>query len=394
MDSIDIAIIGGGASGCAAAYRLSAKFPDKTIFLLEKNKSIGEEQSGHNSGVDHSRYQHHPKSLKSCLRGRSPISLKNFCAEYGIHYKTVGKLVVAMNDAQVLELLKYRENADAAGRETGISITTEILSKGDVKKLEPNIYCEAALHTPNTGIVDAAAYVRTLADLAEQQGVNLLKNAPVTNVKQDGSGFILQVKQGEQEYEFHAEVVINAAGLYGDTIAKMVNPEFPYTIRPLRGEYMKFNTRARAELSMSGKCVYPVPTIIEGMFDEYGQAKKAAGNHLTPIFNAEGNISNWVWVGPLHKVVERKDDYWTERMSAKDFVLNLPFFPQLLETDLQEEQTGIQVKIPGYDDWIIQRDSKYPNLVHYIEDSPGMSGSLDSSQYLVETVLKYLFQSR
>jgi len=123
------------------------------------------------------------------------------------------------------------------------------------------------------------------------------------------------------------------------------------------------------------------------MFDEHGLAKRAAGNHLTPIFDGEGNISNWVWVGPLHKIVERKDDYATNRRTPQEFLLNLPFFQQLRENDLQEEQTGIQVKIPNYDDWIIQRDAQYPNLVHYIEDSPGMSGSLDSSQYLLDAVI-------
>ena len=67
--------------------------------------------------------------------------------------------------------------------------------------------------------------------------------------------------------------------------------------------------------------------------------------------------------------------------------MNLPFFPKLQQDDLQEEQTGIQLKFAGYDDWVIERDNKFPNLIHYLEDSPGMSGSLDSSYYLVHHVL-------
>ncbi|MDO8656254.1 MAG: FAD-dependent oxidoreductase [Nanoarchaeota archaeon] len=392
MDTINIAIIGAGASGCAAAYRLGERFPEEEIYLLEKNSVIGGEQSGHNSGVNHSRYQHHPSSLKSRLRGRSPISLQNFCSQYGIKHKTVGKLIVAINEDETIQLLRYKQNADTAGKETGIPIETELLSKQQIQLLEPNIQCFSALHTPKTGIVDAAAYVRKLADLAEQQGTTILKNAQVIRLQPDGNSFILQVKQGDQhtgyqEYEFCAKMVINAAGLYADQIAKMANPDFPYTIKGLRGEYMKFNTNSRPELSMNGKCVYPVPTVIEGMFDEHGLPKRAGGNHLTPIFNAEGNISNWVWVGPLHKVVNEKDDYSHNRRTPEEFILNLPFFKQLRAEDLQEEQTGIQVKIPNYEDWVIRRDQKYPNLVHYIEDSPGMSGSLDSSYYVVHDVL-------
>ena len=399
MESIDIAIIGAGASGLAAAYHIGQQLQkqsrEKSIFIFEKNKHIGEEQSGHNSGVDHSRYQHHPKSLKSRLRGCSPISLKQFCTEYGIHYKTVGKLIVATTETELPQLKFYKDNAEQASRETGIHLETELLTSQEVRALEPHVECLAALHTPKTGIVDAAHYVRTLADLVEKQGSSILKEAPVTSLKTDGDGFIvtfMQSQSGEQ-YEVHAKIVINAAGIYGDELAKKVNPEFPYTIRPLRGEYMKFNTHTRPELAMNGKCVYPVPTIIEGMLDEHGLPKRAAGNHLTPIFGADGNISNWVWVGPLHKVVEGKDNYSENRRTAQEFVMNLPFFPQLQQDDLQEEQTGIQLKFAGYDDWVIERDNKFPNLIHYLEDSPGMSGSLDSSYYLVHHVLgNELFQ--
>ena len=391
MESIDIAIIGAGASGLAAAYRIGQRLQEhgreKSIFILEKNKHLGEEQSGHNSGVDHSRYQHHPKSLKSRLRGRSPLSLKKFCAEYGIHYKTVGKLIVATTETELSQLKFYKENADQASKETGILLEAELLTAEQTRALEPHVECLAALHTPKTGIVDAAHYIRTLADLVEKQGSSILKEAPVTDLKTDGEGFIVTFEQSREKYEVRAKMVINAAGVYGDELAKKVNPEFPYTIRPLRGEYMKFNTRARSELAMNGKCVYPVPTIIEGMFDEHGLPKRAAGNHLTPIFDADGNISNWVWVGPLHKVVESKDNYSKDRRTAQEFVVNLPFFPQLQQDDLQEEQTGIQLKFVGYDDWVIERDKKIPNLIHYLEDSPGMSGSLDSSYYLVHDVL-------
>src|SRR3989344_5300345 len=93
----DVAIIGGGVSGLGTAYWLSKRHPGKQIFILEKNIHIGDEQSGHNSGVDHANYQYHPRSLKSRLRGRKVSTLKQFCEENEIPYQTTGKLIVAVN---------------------------------------------------------------------------------------------------------------------------------------------------------------------------------------------------------------------------------------------------------------------------------------------------------
>src|SRR3989338_5791833 len=319
MEHIDIAIVGAGASGLAAAYRLGERYPSKDIFVFEKNKEIGDEQSGHNSGVDHSRYQYHPNSLKSRLRGFSPVSLKEFSLKHGIFYKTVGKLIVANTDDLVKELKFFEENARTAG------VPIEYLTREQVKEKEPNVECLAALHTPTTGIVDAAKYVRTLGDLVEKQGGNILKGAPVINLKPDGNKFIVEVKQGNDQYEFGAEMVINAAGLFADELARKINPEFPYFIKPLRGEYMKFNKTLRKEL-FTNMCVYPVPAIIHGMFDEHGRPKRAAGTHLTPIFDFTGNISNNVWVGPLHSVVKDKSDYHKNRKGKEEFVKDIPFF--------------------------------------------------------------------
>ena len=49
-ESIDITIIGGGCNGLAAGLALAKEYPEKTIAIFEKQKFLGEEQSGHHSG--------------------------------------------------------------------------------------------------------------------------------------------------------------------------------------------------------------------------------------------------------------------------------------------------------------------------------------------------------
>ena len=72
MDSADIAIIGGGIVGLASAFRITERFPDKKVIVIEKETSVGAHQSGHNSGVLHSGIYYKPGSLKAinCREGK------------------------------------------------------------------------------------------------------------------------------------------------------------------------------------------------------------------------------------------------------------------------------------------------------------------------------------
>ncbi|MDP3639829.1 MAG: FAD-dependent oxidoreductase, partial [Nanoarchaeota archaeon] len=276
-------------------------------------------------------------------------------------------------------------------QEKGVDI--EYLPREAIRELEPNIEAIAGFHTKQTGIIDAATYVRDLAKIVEKKEGIVLRKACIKNIIPVGDDFVLQVSQDDLEYEVQAGLVVNAAGLFADEVARRVNPEFPYVIRPLRGEFMKFNKKSRPELWMQGMNVYPVPEPIPGMFDQWGNQKAMAGVHLTPTFElgADGmaHIGNTVLLGPLGRPVESKTDYTHDRCGPEAFIKRIRLlFPQLRVEDLQEDQVGIQVKIKGYDDYIIARDPRYPNFANMFCDSPGMSGSLANGRYMVYDVLK------
>ena len=61
----EICIVGGGIVGLATAYRISSRFPDKRIIVLEKERTLAKHQTGHNSGVLHSGIYYKPGSLKA-----------------------------------------------------------------------------------------------------------------------------------------------------------------------------------------------------------------------------------------------------------------------------------------------------------------------------------------
>lgn len=380
---VDIAIIGGGVIGLAIGYYLTQEFPAKAVALFEKNKCLGEEQSGRNSGVVHAGHLYRPgtKKARLCLRGNKMLA--SFAQEQKIPYQRTGKITVAATFEEEKTLEFYLQQA----RENGVD-DAQIISAPEIKKMEPNVTARRALYTPTTGIVDAAAYVRTLESLLCQQGGYVLKEAEAVAIaagEKKNNLTILQKENGTA-YAVNAEYLINAAGLESEIVGKKINPNFPYVIKPHRGNYLKFNKNRREEIAMSGLNVYPVPQPIPGLFNQDGKPKMMVGTHLTPTFEyvfRDVKIGRTVLVGPSACQEGQFGKSPTKKMFLDEVI---HFFPGLREEDLEEEMTGIQVKIAGYDDFVIERDRMFGNCIHVIADSPGLTASLA----IAENVIKIL----
>ena len=75
----DVCIIGGGIVGLATAYRLTEKYPDKRVVVLEKESRVAVHQTGHNSGVLHSGIYYKPNSLKAVNCRQGKLAMESFC---------------------------------------------------------------------------------------------------------------------------------------------------------------------------------------------------------------------------------------------------------------------------------------------------------------------------
>ena len=53
MNSYDFVIVGGGVIGLSLALNLKKKFPDLSVLIIEKEKTLAFHASGRNSGVLH-----------------------------------------------------------------------------------------------------------------------------------------------------------------------------------------------------------------------------------------------------------------------------------------------------------------------------------------------------
>ena len=243
--NFDFVIAGGGIVGLATAWAL-VRQGRGPIAVVEKEPRCGQHQSGHNSGVIHSGIYYAPGSLKArlCLSGREKMVA--FCREQGIHHEVCGKLIVATAEAELLRLDALYNR----GREHGLKVKR--LTPEEAKQLEPNVACTAALHVPETGVVDFRDVTAKLAELLQARGVEILTSSPVRRIDVRSEG--VTVRAGARELS--AGTFINCAGLHSDRVARMAGAEPGVRIIPFRGEYHELRPE-RVELVRH--LIYPVP---------------------------------------------------------------------------------------------------------------------------------------
>jgi len=372
MEAIGTAVIGGGAVGCAVAWEL-AKSGFTDLFLFERLDGVGEAQSGRNSGVIHAGIYYAAGSVKAALCPNANGLMYEFCRRHGVPHAPVGKLVVAASVDELPGLEAVCARAEANGVPG-----TRRLDRAGARTLEPNVDVLAALHTPTTGIVDAAAYTRALARLAREAGAQVVTGFDVTAVEPCAGGFEITGRRGGREETVTAEVMVKAAGLDAHTVARMVNPDWDFWSVPLRGEYYKFNRRRRADIWLSGLNIYPVPQPLQ-LGDE---RLSMVGVHLTPTFGLDRDgrvaVGDTVTVGPEFGPAAGPEDYEGNRRPAGHFLEQAGrYFPNLRLEDLEMDFIGIMVHLPGERDFIIRRDPRHGDCIHLLGiDSPGLTCSL------------------
>lgn len=162
----DITIVGAGVVGLAIAAEVAK---DREVYVLEKNETFGQEISSRNSQVIHAGIYYPAGSLKAktCVEGNT--LLYELCRNYGIGRRRLGKLIVAVEDAEVEELEMLLDR----GNRNGVD-GLKILSRRDVKQIEPNIRAVAALFSPSSGIVDVYALMKYSLKKAKEGGAEMV----------------------------------------------------------------------------------------------------------------------------------------------------------------------------------------------------------------------------
>jgi len=110
----DYCVVSGGIVGLATAMAILDRQPGASLRLVDKERSLGTHQTGHNSGVIHSGIYYAPGSLKARLCREGAQATKGFAADHGIRVDVCGKLLVATDAAELtrMDALYARSHAN------------------------------------------------------------------------------------------------------------------------------------------------------------------------------------------------------------------------------------------------------------------------------------------
>ena len=171
VDKVDCVVVGAGVVGLAVARALALQ--GREVLVLEAADAIGTGTSSRNSEVIHAGIYYAQGSLKArlCVEGRK--QLYRYCAQRNVAHQRCGKLVVATSTDQLPALRAVQTHAQGNG------VELQWLERDAARALEPALECVAALHSPETGIVDSHGLMLALQGDLENAGGILALNSPL-----------------------------------------------------------------------------------------------------------------------------------------------------------------------------------------------------------------------
>lgn len=356
----DVVIIGAGVIGALIARELS-RFELKFL-ILDKENDVGNGTTMANSAIIHSGYDPVPGSKKAYFNRVSVPLFPSLCEELDVEYDRIGSLTVALYDEQLPLIDELLERA----KENNIELYK--LGKEEVLQMEPNLNpsLKCALFAPTAGIVNPFQLTAHAIENALNNGGELKLNEKVVAITKKNNHFVVKTENNE----FKTKVVINAAGIFTDEIANMVE-KADFKITPRKGSYFVLD---KITPPLVKHVIFPLPN------------KGSKGILVTPT--TAGNIL----VGPTSEYSSDKTDIGTDlatlmkiKKSALMLVPNIPF-DKTIRTFSGLRATATR------DDFIIEESNKVKGFINVAGiASPGLASAPGIADYVVkELVGKHL----
>lgn len=390
-----IGIIGAGIVGLATAYQLIKKDPSLKITIFEKEKGPAFHQTGRNSGVIHSGIYYKPGSLKAqnCLSGKK--ELLSFCEQFSIPTQKVGKVIVATDPAEIPRLDAIEEKGRANG------VTLKRIGSAELREIEPHVTAIDALWIPEASIVSYKSVSEKIAEELKKMGGEIFFNTKIEKIERAQEKVVLQ--SGQNGWE--VDLLINAAGVYSDKMAKLALGRSTHQILPFRGEYYELKEEKK---DLVKGLIYPVPDprfpflgvhltrMIDGKVEAGPNAILALAKEgyrktdfnlreVSEILTYQGfwRIAAKYWKAGLYEIARS----FSKRLFLKDLQR---LVPAIEEKDLAPGGAGIRAQLVTkdgklFDDFLILEEK---NMIHVLNaPSPAATASFAIGKTLAEMVL-------
>lgn len=353
----DAVVIGGGVIGSATIRYLSL-YNMKTL-LVEKEEDISSGTTKANSGIVHAGYDPEPGTLKAKLNVKGAKMIKEESGKLHFDYKVNGAMVVSFspNDDYKIDELFER------GIKNGVE-DMEIISGDEARRLEPNLSenITKCLYLKSSAIVCPFSLTQALSENAYENGAEFKFNTKVETIERIEDGYRIKTDNG---LIITSNAVINAAGVYGDTINNMVS-EKKLHITPRRGSYMLFDNETQG---MFNSTIFQLPS------------SKGKGVLVTPTVH--GNLM----IGPNSVDIPDKDDTSTTAFDL-DYISKeaLRTSPSIPFRKVITSFSGLRAHEDS-GDFIVGEVEDAPGFFNATGiESPGLSSSLSIGEMVARMV--------
>ena len=261
-----------------------------------------------------------------------------------------------------------------------------LITRDELKEIEPHAEGVEALVSSETGIVDFRAVALKLGEVFRNEGGRIETKAKVLSLESS----TLVTTAGD----FEAKRVVCCAGLHADRVARLLGAKPSILVLGFRGEYYRLRSESR---HLVRHLIYPVPDprfpFLGVHFTRRIDGEIEAGPNAVLAFAREGyekrnvdwrDVKEMLGFGGFWRMGakhwSRAVDEYRRSRSKRAFVRGLkPLLPEITAADLETAGAGVRAMALGrdgelIDDFRIERSGNVVNVLN--APSPAATSAL------------------